>query len=171
MNLCCPPPNVIAIVGPSGSGKTALICRLVPWLQEKGLTVAVLKHSHRGRKITENRIALNYRRAGAKAVALTAPGLLQISLYGEEGADPASILTTLALQADVVLVEGFRQSPLSKLAFISPGRSPVALGNVVALLSRKKVKASPRPVFSPDEVDRIGAFILGFLNITEKTRR
>jgi molybdopterin-guanine dinucleotide biosynthesis protein MobB len=39
--------KAITIVGPSNSGKTELICRLVAWSRAQGLTVAVLKHSHK----------------------------------------------------------------------------------------------------------------------------
>ena len=71
--------KALAIVGPSGSGKTELICRLLEWFARRGLRVAVLKHTHHRDLGDRDKDTWRFRRAGARVVALAAPGLLQVS--------------------------------------------------------------------------------------------
>src|SRR4030065_2616603 len=83
-------PKAFAIVGTSNSGKTELICRLLEWFGNQGLKVAVLKHSHHQQIGDDGKDTGRYRQAGARLVALAAPGLLQITRSGpEEPALPA----------------------------------------------------------------------------------
>ncbi len=164
------PQNVISLVGPSGSGKTDLICRLIAWFKEKGIKAAVLKHGHERKKIAESPIALDYRKAGAGAVALAGPRLVQITFYEAGPPDLGRILGILSPRADLVIVEGFKQSPLPKLAFLTPGegKPSAAPEGLVAWVSREPME-SPLPVFHPDELERIGAFILRFLRKSGET--
>lgn len=164
MNPAAVPPNVVAISGPSGSGKTQLICRLVAWFKEKGLKVAVLKHGHERKKIAESQVAQAYHAAGAQAVALAGPRLVQITFSQAGGLASDEILKELSTQADVVIVEGFKHSPLPKLIFAkSPAETGSANeGGVIAWVSPKPAD-SPGPVFHPDDIGRIGAFILEFI--------
>ena len=174
MNSSPLPFNVISLVGPSGSGKTELISRLVEWFTAQGLKVAVLKHGHERKKIAESRAAQDYRRAGAMAVALAGPHLVQITRYDELEPDLSEILAVLSRQADVVIVEGYKRSPLPKIALAGPEFPQVSLdaSRIIAWVSRKG-SDSPVPVFHPDETAKIGLFILSFLGIPSKggTRR
>lgn len=162
------PANVISLVGPSGSGKTELICGLLAWFKAKRLTVAVLKHSHKT-DLAAGETARVYRQAGARAVAQAGPHLVQITRYAAGEPDLAKILAALAPQADVVIVEGYKQSPLPKIVFMEPEAEPITVNKaqIVALVSRQPVE-SPLPVFHPDEVEAIGAFILSFLGISSQ---
>jgi molybdopterin-guanine dinucleotide biosynthesis protein B len=167
------PRNVISLVGPSGSGKTELICRLVAWFKAKGLTVAVLKHSHKT-VLAESATARAYRQAGAQAVAQASPHLVQVNQYMSGEPDLAGTLAVVSPQADLVIVEGYKQSHLHKIALVDPDLENIPLDQtrVVAWVGREAATASI-PVFSPDEVERIGMFILRFLGISFKggTRR
>ena len=71
--------KALSIVGFSGSGKTELICRLLDWLVRQGLKVAVLKHTHHHDPGDQGKDTWRFRQAGARVVALAAPGLLQVS--------------------------------------------------------------------------------------------
>lgn len=164
MNPAAVPPNVVAISGPSGSGKTELICRLIAWFKEKGLKVAVLKHGHERKKIAESQEARAYHTAGAQAVALAGTRMVQITFYQAGGPDPDEILKELSDQADVVIVEGFKHSPLPKIILAKPQAEtgPVDQEGVIAWVTREPADL-PKPVFHPDEIGRIGAFILEFI--------
>lgn len=159
------PANVISLVGPSGSGKTDLICRLVACFKAWGYTVAVLKHSHKTR-LAETDSARAYREAGVHAAAQVGPNFLQISCFQEKEPHPAAILSDLASQADVIIVEGYKQSPLPKIAFAAVGQEQIPLdaSRVIAWLGREPAN-SPLPVFNPEDTEAIGAFILSFLGI------
>ena len=162
------PANVISLVGPSGSGKTELISRLLEWFTARGLKVAVLKHSHKT-SVAESESARLYRQAGVRAFAQAGPHLVQITRYDEGEPDLPEILAVLSPQTDLVIVEGYKQSPLPKIVLRDPGLENLTLerSRVIALVSREG-SGSPVPVFNPDETEKIGLFILSFLGISSK---
>jgi molybdopterin-guanine dinucleotide biosynthesis protein B len=158
--------KAVAIVGPSGSGKTELICRLVEWLQGRGYRVAVLKHSFKPNLGDEGKDTGRYRRAGARLVALAAPGLLQLTRGFQEEPRLGAVLATLAPEADLILVEGYKSSPLPKVALLHPQKEPTppAYPQVIALVSPQPL-ASPLPVFQPGQVAELGGFLEKFLGL------
>jgi molybdopterin-guanine dinucleotide biosynthesis protein MobB len=159
--------KTIAIVGPSGSGKTELICHLVDWFQDQGLKVAVLKHSHKLGLGDEGKDTWRYRQTGAHIVALTAPGLMQITHYISEDPPLAKVLVALAPEADLILVEGYKSSVLPKIALVGLKLEKVLPDNsrVIALVSPDPLK-SEVPVFQPGQVVPLGQFILEYLGIS-----
>jgi len=160
-------PKAIAFVGFSNTGKTELICRLLPGLAARGLKVAVLKHSHHqdlDRK-EQGKDTGRYRRAGAHAVALAAPGLLQVS-YSFSGDPPLErVLSALAADADLILVEGYKTGPLPKVAVLGagPGEEVPDYPHLIALVGDRPVD-SPLPVFQPHEVEELGRWLYDYLN-------
>jgi molybdopterin-guanine dinucleotide biosynthesis protein B len=158
----------LAIVGFSGSGKTELICRLLDWLARRGVMVAVLKHTHHEVASGDaGHDTWRFRQAGARLVALAAPGLLQISRGFPADPPLSEVLAALAPQADLILVEGYKSSSLPKILVVNPPlqESPPDLTQVIATVSPVPV-ASAGPVFQPQEVAAIGAFILDYLGLT-----
>jgi molybdopterin-guanine dinucleotide biosynthesis protein MobB len=159
--------KAISIVGLAGSGKTELICRLLNWLAPQGLRVAVLKHTHHSAPGDRGKDTWRFRQAGARVVALAAPGLLQIS--HSFPAEPAlsEILAALSPEVDLILVEGYKAGPLPKIAVLNPAleeRLP-ELSQVIALVGPAPSVAAV-PVFPPEEVAAIGAFILAHLGLS-----
>jgi molybdopterin-guanine dinucleotide biosynthesis protein B len=130
--------------------------------------VAVLKHSHKD-VLTASGLAYAYRQAGAQAVAQAGLHLVQVNRYAPGEPDPAEILAFLTRQADLVIVEGYKQSPLPKIALVGPDLENIPLdqSRVVAWVSRGAMVSSV-PVFHPDQVEEIGAFILDFLGMVAK---
>ncbi len=159
-------PRALAIVGFANSGKTELICRLLPILAARGLKVAVLKHSHHGDPDLGERgkDTWRYRQAGAWAVALAAPGVLQVtrSFAGEPNLEEA--LAALAGEVDLILVEGYKTGPLPKVAVLRPedGEEAPPYPNLIALVSDKPV-ASHLPVFQRDQVEGLGRWLYDYL--------
>jgi len=158
--------KAIAVVGQSNTGKTELICRLLPWLSARGLRVAVLKHSHhpdldRGER---GKDTWRYRQAGAQTVALAAPGFLQVtrSFAGEPPLE--QIMSSLASDADIVLVEGYKTGTLPKVAVLPPEDRPEApdYQHLIALVSEQPVD-SPLPVFQPHQVEKLGQWLYDYL--------
>jgi len=159
-----PRDKVIAIVGPSGSGKTELICRLLPWFENQGLRVAVLKHSHKLSLGDEGKDTWRCRQAGARLVALAAPGVMQITRYTPEEPPLSQLLAALAPEADLILVEGYKLSSLPKVAVVDP-KSDHDFSDypqVIALVSANPL-ASPLPVFQPHQVAELGTFLKKYL--------
>jgi molybdopterin-guanine dinucleotide biosynthesis protein MobB len=158
--------RAISIVGLSGSGKTELICRLLDWLVRQGLRVAVLKHTHHSDPGDRGKDTWRFRQAGARVVALAAPGLLQISHSFPAEPPLSEILASLSPEVDLTLVEGYKAGPLPKIAVLNPAleeRLP-DLSQVIALVGPAPATVAV-PVFQPDEVAAIGAFILAHLGL------
>ncbi|MGP8050485.1 MAG: molybdopterin-guanine dinucleotide biosynthesis protein B [Desulfobaccales bacterium] len=158
--------KALAIVGPSGSGKTELICRLLEWFAQRGLKVAVLKHTHHRDVGDRDKDTWRFRQAGARVVALAAPGLLQVSrqLPGEPSL--SETLAALGREADLILVEGYKSGPLPKIAVLpaAPQENPVPSPQVIALVGAAPATAK-LPVFLPGDLEAIGLFILAHLGL------
>ena len=165
MNQGTPPPKAVAIVGPSNSGKTELICRLVGWFQAQGLKVAVLKHSHHLHLGDTGKDTGRYRQAGARSVALAAPGFLQITRSLPADPTVEQVLAAWAPDADLILVEGYKSSSLPKIALVGSKLEKVLTdySQVIALVSDEP-GASPLPLFTPKQVAELGRFLQEFLS-------
>jgi len=158
--------KAIAIVGPSNSGKTELICRLVGHFQAQGLEVAVLKHSHKLDLGDQGKDTGRYHRAGARNVALAAPGLLQITRYLPADPPVEEVLASWAPDADLILVEGYKSGSLPKIALVGSELEKVIsdYSQVVALVSPEPWE-SHLPIFAPQQVAELGRFIQTFLSL------
>ena len=152
--------KAIAIVGPSNSGKTELICRLLEWFAAHNLRVAVLKHSHHQHLGDDGKDTWRYRQAGGRLVALTAPGLLQITRSGPEEPPLVAILAELAPEVDLILVEGYKTSDLPKVG-LAPPDAASKLPDYPRLVAWVSAWPQPThlPVFHPLQTAEIGRFI------------
>ena len=106
----------VSVVGWSASGKTTLLTHLIAALRQRGLTVAAVKHSshsHRLHKPGSDTERLEI--AGAAPVALAAPEGIQLTFPQETARALPSMLETLAPEADLVLVEGWKDGPFPKI--------------------------------------------------------
>lgn len=102
-----PGPSMVQIVGRSGSGKTLVIERVIARLRERGLRVAVLKHSHH-RLDVPGKDTDRYRQSGANLILFASD---VTALFADF--DPLRILPYLPV--DVVLVEGYGSRRLTRL--------------------------------------------------------
>ncbi len=100
---------LIAVSGYSGSGKTSFIEGLLPRLED--YRVAVVKHTGQERIDAPGKDTDRYRDAGANASAIIAGGETVVVLPG--GLDVETV--TEMLDADVVLLEGFKSSDYEKV--------------------------------------------------------
>jgi molybdopterin-guanine dinucleotide biosynthesis protein B len=114
--------NVFGIAGHSGMGKTTLLERLVPALTSRGLSVSLVKHSHK---------AIEIDRPGKDSYRLREAGCQEVLLLGNErwalmhelrGASEPSLdyLLSRLQRCDLVLVEGFKQGDFPKLEVWRP---------------------------------------------------
>jgi len=158
-------PRAVAIVGFANSGKTELICRLLPLLAARGLRIAVLKHSHHPDldQADRGKDTWRYRQAGAHAVALAAPGLVQITRSFDGDPPLEQVLAMLAAAADLIVVEGYKTGPLPKVAVLRlADREIPDYPNLIALVSDKHLD-SPLPVFQPQQVEELASWLYDYL--------
>jgi len=154
------------VVGFSNCGKTELICKLLTLAQERGYRVGAVKHSHKTPEIDHpGKDTWRFRQAGARAVALAAPGLLHVTqILADDPLAPA-VLAALPGDLDFALVEGYKKGPLPKIVFVpietDSGDLPI-YEEVIAYIS-DAVLTTELPVFSRDQAPEILDYILSWL--------
>ncbi|MEK8088288.1 molybdopterin-guanine dinucleotide biosynthesis protein B [Thermithiobacillus plumbiphilus] len=115
---------VLGIAGFSGSGKTTLLTRLIPLLRQRGLRVAVIKHTHHDfDPDIPGKDSYRLREAGAAQVLAASDRRWALFTELPEPQEPQ--LETLLAQldparSDLVLVEGMRHGKHPKLEVHRP---------------------------------------------------
>src|SRR5437016_5428208 len=109
--------KVFGIAGYSGSGKTTLIERMIPVFVLAGLKVSVMKHAHHQFDVDKpGKDSYRHREAGASEVLVTGGNrwALMHELRGQPEPPMEQLLQHFS-PCDLVLVEGFKKEPISKL--------------------------------------------------------
>lgn len=159
--------QVIGFAGWSGSGKTTLIERLIPRFRAMGFTVSLIKHAHHEFDVDQpGKDSYRHRIAGCQEV-LVSSAKRWAQMHELRGA--AELTLAQALQrlspCDLVLVEGFKTAPISKLEVYraSVGKPLLSPGDphIVAIASDEAL-ATPLPRFDIGDVAGIAAFIAGY---------
>jgi len=160
------PPELIGIVGWKNSGKTTLVERLIPLLNERGLKVATVKHTHHDLRPHDGATdGERHVRAGAVQTIVIAPNAWEAFGHRQEGAPPAfADLAHHLAGADVALVEGYKNAPIAKIEVrrqASPTEAPLAArdDHVVAVVSDHATNDGGLPLFDLDDIEGIAAFI------------
>jgi molybdopterin-guanine dinucleotide biosynthesis protein MobB len=106
-------PPMVAVIGWSGVGKTTYLEGLLPALQRRGIRVAVCKHDAHGFQMdTPGTDTHRFSQAGAEAVAISGPN--GWAMLGRETIGPEQLRAMLP-PVDLILLEGYKYSPLPKL--------------------------------------------------------
>jgi len=157
--------KVFGFAGFSGAGKTTLIEKLIPRFTAQGLRVSLIKHTHHDFDVDQpGKDSWRHRQAGAHEVLLTCDKRW-VLMHELRGAPEPSLTEQLGLLSpcDLVLVEGFKQTPISKLEVHRPacGKPPLWPENpsIVAVASDAPL-ACPLPVLDLNDPDAIARFIL-----------
>lgn len=114
---------IIAVCGYSGSGKTSFVEELLPQLE--GYRVAVVKHTDRERIDTVGTDTARHRAAGADGAAIIAGKETAVFLPGSLDIERMVDM----LDADVVLLEGFKSTDYEKIWLGDGGGSNVVMQN------------------------------------------
>ncbi len=135
------PQKVFGFAGYSGSGKTTLIEQVIPLCTGRGLKVSLIKHVHHRFDIDRpGKDSYRHREAGCTEVLLTS-GLRWALMHELRGEAEPTLEEQLRLLApcDLVLVEGFKASPIPKIEVFRPanGGAPIYTDNpsIIAVAS------------------------------------
>ena len=169
------------ITGWSGSGKTTLVCRLLPRLRARGLTVATVKHARHGFDLLpDDHPARAWRAAGADQIVLAAPDRwAHLCEATDEGEPPLDRLLQMLCPADLVLIEGYKRGGHDKIEVKRGGAGAPLLAaadpTIVAIASDRVIPAvrlSGRevPVFDLDNVADIAAFVVSHCGMIRTTQ-
>jgi molybdopterin-guanine dinucleotide biosynthesis protein B len=156
---------IFGFAGWSGAGKTTLIRQVIARLVGQGLRVATLKHAHHDFDIDHpGKDSWEHRRAGAGEVLVVSDRrwALMHELNGEAEPRLPELLGKLA-PADIVLVEGFKRSPIPKLEVFRAANDKPALHpddpSIIAIAADIAFPDAGRPVLALDDIVAITDFI------------
>jgi len=162
------------MIGWSGSGKTTLITQLIPELIERGYSVSSMKHTHHNFDIDKpGKDSFEHRVAGAKQVLIT--GTKRWALLNENrDQDEPNIdeLLTRMDPVDLVLIEGFKRHPHSKMEVFraSVGKPLLAPEDpsVVAIATDEEVDGGNLPVIDLNDVGAVADYIIAFCGLDKR---
>jgi molybdopterin-guanine dinucleotide biosynthesis protein MobB len=165
----------------SGTGKTTLLTRLLPLLKAEGLRIGVVKHAHHLFELDHpHKDSYELRQAGADQMLVASrKRIAWVAELPDNRKEPTlqqalSVLDARSL--DLVLVEGFKREPFSKIELHRPSMGRPLLfpndPNIIAVASDAPLPAARRhlPLLDLNRPDDIVMFILNHLLPTREHR-
>ena len=156
-------PTVISVVGSPDSGKTTLIERIVPFLRERGLKVAVVKHHAHGdfEFDKKGKDSWKHYKAGAD-VAILSNSKMALIRRSEEIYNLNVVVEKYLKNYNIVLTEGFNSARKPRIVVLNPGDdiSRFEIGEIIAVICREKVKGYEQNTFSPEEWRKIAELVI-----------
>lgn len=164
--------RVLGFAAFSGTGKTTLLKKVIPLLCEKGVRIAIIKHSHHDFEIDRpGKDSYELHHAGAMQTLISSK--YRSALISEnktlEEPDLQQALSQLdASILDLVLVEGFRdETTISQIELHRPANGKPFLypsrNNIIALASDETLEC-PVPLLDINNSQQIADFIIQWLN-------
>lgn len=152
----------LMIAGYSDSGKTLVTRRLIALLTGKGYRVAAVKHAHEGYDVdTPGKDSWHFFHKGAREVVVAGPESYTIHRRTETEPDLDELLTIIR-DADIILVEGFKNHPGPKIQVFRQGYSsdklPLTPEVIAAVAEPKTVEGVP--CFGFDELEKLTELII-----------
>ena len=155
-------PVILAVSGVKNSGKTRLIEALIPLLTSRGMVAAVIKHDgHSFTPDTPGTDSFRFFAAGAAGAAVFDGEKFSMTCRAKVD---EKYLASMFPGAGIVLMEGFKDSDWPKIEIVRSGicRDTVCdPESCVAYVSDLPL-AVGKPVFRPDEFEKIADFIVSF---------
>ncbi len=153
--------KMLAIVGTKKSGKTRLITRLVEVFIARGVRVGVIKSSHHKIDLdTSGTDTWRFRESGASRVMLVGPEGAALPHFSTDLNLKPQYLAELCMNdLDLVLLEGFKHSPLKKIYLSGEEDEPdFNRRGLIATVGRGS-PAENTPDFEPDDIEGLVTFI------------
>jgi len=164
-------PPVLGFAAWSGTGKTTLLKQLIPLLGRHGVRVAVIKHAHHNFDIDKpGKDSYELRKAGAQQLLVASDRRWALLTENNTVADPklADLITLLDQEhIDLVLVEGFKQTPFTRIELHRPSLGHPLLypedHNIIAVASDAALDTGSLPLLDINDAVSIAEFVLSWL--------
>lgn len=165
--------KILGIAGYSGSGKTTLLEKIIPLLKHQGLSISIIKHAHHDFDIDRpGKDSFRHREAGAHEVMIASGHrwALMHELRQEDEPGLEELCARLS-PCDLVLVEGYKFSPIPKLeVHRTETAHPLLYPNdahIIAVVTDSKA-ALPLPTLDIDAPQQVADHILGYFSLLKK---
>ena len=165
--------NILGIAGYSGSGKTTLLEKVIPLLRQHGLRISVIKHAHHDFDIDRpGKDSFRHREAGAHEVMIASGHRWALMHELRQEAEPTlEELCARLSPCDLVLVEGYKFSPIPKLeVHRTETGHPLLYPNdaeIIAVVTDSK-ETLPLPTLDIDAPQQVADHILNYFSFGNK---
>jgi len=158
--------KIMGLAGWSGSGKTTLVCKLIPELIRRGVTVSTIKHAHHTFDVDKpGKDSYEHRAAGASQVMVSSAH--RWALMTEHRGAPEPVLKDLIAEmapVDLLLVEGFKKDSHRKLEIYraSVGKPMLCREDpaIVGVASDEDLPSVSLPVIDLNDIAAVADFVL-----------
>ena len=156
---------VLGFAAYSGTGKTTLLVKLIPLLKQQGLRLAMIKHAHHDFDIDKpGKDSYELRKAGADTMLIASDKRVALIEETNHESDLIELVNRLDLKKiDLVLVEGFRHVPFTKIELHRPALQKDLIfpndSNIIAVVSDEKIETGTLPLLNLNQLVEIVGFI------------
>lgn len=155
-------PLIAVISGVKNSGKTTLITKLIPVLNAKGYRTAVIKHDgHDFSCDIPGTDTYRFVESGAYGTAIYSPYRMFVHKVGT--GEREEDLIAMFPEADLILMEGFKELPFPKLEIIRSGVSVKPASNPEGrflIVTDLPEGTFSEPCLGLEEIEEIASVIL-----------
>lgn len=143
-------PFIFAVSGYKNSGKTTLLTRLIPELKRRGYKVAVIKHDgHDFQSDVPGTDSYRFQQAGACGTAVYSSSRLMVTKEYREPTE--KMLIEAFSDADIILIEGLKDSSYPKYICGFPDRKRISAAELADRIEALKGEAGVKPPPQPDK--------------------
>lgn len=159
-------PKMLAISGVKNSGKTTLITKLIPELIKLDLKIATIKHDGHGFSADiENSDTYRHKAAGAYGTAVFSDSKYMVV---KECPQCNEVMIAKSFpEADLIFLEGFKQSHYPKIEIIRSQNSQISVcqpDTLIAVVSDLPLSFKALPVFGLNDIYLIAQFIYDWIS-------
>jgi molybdopterin-guanine dinucleotide biosynthesis protein MobB len=152
--------KILAVCGAKNSGKTTFLEKMIPFLIERGLKIAVIKHDgHDFIPDVPQTDSFRLREAGAYATAVYSQ--YRYMIYKEQEISPEDLARNFA-EADLILIEGLKETSYPKIELIRKEISQKLICNregLLAIVTDMEFLQEDIPKFHYNHLSEIVTFV------------
>jgi molybdopterin-guanine dinucleotide biosynthesis protein B len=154
---------ILLVVGRKKRGKTALLEKLIPEFRSRGYRVGSIKHTT-GDHVFDipGKDSFRHAQAGAEGTLILSPHKTAFFSRHPPGENTQKLLEFLFDGYDLILGEGFKNSPYPKIEVMDGTRDQVPLcgpqDRLMAIVCEERVSASV-PVFSMKQIGELADYV------------
>jgi len=166
-SISCP---LLGLAAYSGVGKTTLLIQLLPLLRQRGIRVAVLKHSHHPCEIDKpGKDSYVLHHAGAAQTLIASANRTVLRTRHTTTPSWEESVQRMGENADLVLIEGYKSAALPKLELHRPRLGHPLLweqdSNIIAVAIDEPLhRELSVPLLNLNDPSVITDFIVSWLN-------